>query len=97
MRIAGVNVGKVVGVEREEDSDLVKVTMEMKESGLPLHKDATMKIRSRIFLEGNFFVDLTPGTPSRRRTGGRGHDPGHPYVHAGAARRAADRAPDERP
>ena len=32
-------------------------------AGLPLHKDATLKIRSRIFLEGNFFVDLTPGTP----------------------------------
>ena len=63
MRIAGVNVGEVVEVEREEDSDMVRVTMEMKEAGLPLHKDATLKIRSRIFLEGNFFVDLTPGTP----------------------------------
>jgi phospholipid/cholesterol/gamma-HCH transport system substrate-binding protein len=63
VRIAGVNVGEVVGVERAEDSDLVKVTMEMKESGLPIHKDATLKIRSRIFLEGNFFVDLNPGTP----------------------------------
>ena len=41
VRIAGVNVGKVVEVEREEDSDLVKVTMEMKEAGLPIHKDAT--------------------------------------------------------
>ena len=58
-----MNVGEVVAVEREEDSDLVKVTMEMKDAGLPLHKDATLKIRSRIFLEGNFFVDLTPGTP----------------------------------
>jgi phospholipid/cholesterol/gamma-HCH transport system substrate-binding protein len=63
VRIAGVNVGEVVDVEREEDSDLVKVTMEMKEEGLPIHKDATLKIRSRIFLEGNFFVDLAPGTP----------------------------------
>ena len=64
VRIAGVNVGEVVGVEREDGSDLVKVTMEMKEDGLPIHKDATLKIRSRIFLEGNFFVDLAPGTPS---------------------------------
>jgi ABC-type transporter Mla subunit MlaD len=64
VRIAGVNVGEVVGVERDEDSDLVKVTMEMKDTGLPIHKDATLKIRSRIFLEGNFFVDLSPGTPS---------------------------------
>jgi len=64
VRIAGVNVGEVVGVEREDGSDLVKVTMEMKEDGLPIHEDATLKIRSRIFLEGNFFVDLAPGTPS---------------------------------
>src|SRR5687768_9423675 len=37
--------------------------MEMKDEGLPLHNDATLKIRSRMFLEGNFFVDLSPGTP----------------------------------
>jgi phospholipid/cholesterol/gamma-HCH transport system substrate-binding protein len=64
VRIAGVNVGKVVKVERDSGSDMVKVTMEMDKKGLPIHKDATAKIRSRIFLEGNFFVDLTPGTPS---------------------------------
>ena len=37
--------------------------MELKDSALPLHKNATAKIRPRIFLEGNFFVDLKPGTP----------------------------------
>ena len=57
---------------------MVKVTMEMKESGLPIHKDATLKIRSRIFLEGNFFVDLTPGHAGGRGARGRRHDPGHP-------------------
>ena len=35
-----------------------------RQAGLPIHKDATLKIRPRIFLEGNFFVDLQPGTPS---------------------------------
>ena len=78
MRIAGVNVGKVVKVERMDgDSDMVKVTMEMKDEGLPIHKDATAKIRSRIFLEGNFFVELSPGTPNARRARRRRHDPGH--------------------
>src|ERR687897_1870865 len=48
VRIAGVNVGEVVGVERMEDSDLVKVTMEVQKQGLPIHEDATVKIRSRI-------------------------------------------------
>ena len=69
VRIAGVNVGKVVAVERQDGSNTVKVTMEMDETGLPIHKDATAKIRSRIFLEGNFFVDLTPGTPSGDEVG----------------------------
>ena len=69
VRIAGVNVGKVVEVERIDDSNMVKVTMEMDEAGLPIHEDATAKIRSRIFLEGNFFVDLTSGTPSRDKIG----------------------------
>jgi phospholipid/cholesterol/gamma-HCH transport system substrate-binding protein len=64
VRIAGVNVGEVTAVEREEDSDLVTVTMTLTDEGQPIHKDATAMIRSRIFLEGNFFVDLKPGTPS---------------------------------
>jgi phospholipid/cholesterol/gamma-HCH transport system substrate-binding protein len=37
--------------------------LQIKGDGLPLHTDATAKIRPRIFLEGNFFVDLQPGTP----------------------------------
>jgi phospholipid/cholesterol/gamma-HCH transport system substrate-binding protein len=64
VRIAGVEVGKVKGIAREPGTDYTVVSMELKKSGLPIHKDATMKIRPRIFLEGNFFVDVKPGTPS---------------------------------
>lgn len=64
VRIAGVNVGKVTGTETAEDSDASVVTMQIKDNGLPIHQDAVLKIRPRIFLEGNFFVDLSPGTPS---------------------------------
>src|SRR6202008_568893 len=64
VRIAGVNVGKVVKVERKEGSAVTEVPMEVDKTGLPIHQDATAKIRSRIFLEGNFFVELSPGTPS---------------------------------
>lgn len=66
VRIAGVDVGKVQRVERyaKGDGNASVVTLEINDNGLPLHKDATAKIRPRIFLEGNFFVDLTPGTPS---------------------------------
>jgi phospholipid/cholesterol/gamma-HCH transport system substrate-binding protein len=64
VRIAGVNVGKVTKVSRYKDSEASLVQMELKDNGLPIHKDATAKIRPRIFLEGNFFVDLKPGSPS---------------------------------
>jgi phospholipid/cholesterol/gamma-HCH transport system substrate-binding protein len=63
VRIAGVEVGKVVAVERGEDSDAAVVVMEIQDKGLPIHEDAELKIRPRIFLEGNFFVDVRPGTP----------------------------------
>jgi len=63
VRIAGVNVGKVKKVEASEGADTSVVTLQINKQGLPLHEDATAKIRPRIFLEGNFFVDLRPGTP----------------------------------
>jgi phospholipid/cholesterol/gamma-HCH transport system substrate-binding protein len=62
VRIAGVEVGKVKKVERGPGNTAI-VTMAIKDPGLPIHSDATIKIRPRIFLEGNFFVDLRPGTP----------------------------------
>ena len=63
VRIAGVEVGKVKSVTGVEGSNAALITMELKDSALPLHEDATAKVRPRIFLEGNFFVDLKPGTP----------------------------------
>ena len=39
------------------------VTMEIKEAGRPIKTDATMQLRPRLFLEGNLFVDLKPGSP----------------------------------
>ena len=64
VRIAGVNVGKVKSVSAQEGTNQSLVTLEIKKNGLPIHEDATAKIRPRIFLEGNFFVDLQPGAPS---------------------------------
>src|SRR5215213_2053137 len=62
VRIAGVNIGKVKKVEAIKGGGAI-VTMEIEKPGLPIHKDAQLKIRPRIFLEGNFFVDIQPGTP----------------------------------
>ena len=64
VRIAGVNVGKVAAIDRKADTNTAIVTLEIDGKGQPIHKDAEAKIRPRIFLEGNFFVDLKPGTPS---------------------------------
>jgi phospholipid/cholesterol/gamma-HCH transport system substrate-binding protein len=63
VRIAGVEVGKITKVEHKDGSEYGVVTMEIEDSGLPIHEDATLKIRPRLFLEGNFFVDMTAGTP----------------------------------
>jgi phospholipid/cholesterol/gamma-HCH transport system substrate-binding protein len=69
VRIAGVEVGKVKRVDAQDGTDNAVVTMSIDKSGLPLHRDATAKIRPRIFLEGNFFVDLAPGTPGAPELG----------------------------
>lgn len=73
VRIAGVNVGKVqsirpasnckLGADAQAPCSAADVTMTIDDQGLPLHQDATFRIRPRIFLEGNFFVDVSPGTP----------------------------------
>src|SRR5207248_10143514 len=62
VRIAGVNVGKVTSIKRHGDTGLV--SMESQSRGLPIHADATAKIPPRILLEGYWFVDLQPGSPS---------------------------------
>ncbi len=40
------------------------VTMKLDAAALPVHEGATATIRSRTFLEGNFYVALTQGNPS---------------------------------
>jgi ABC-type transporter Mla subunit MlaD len=65
VRVAGVNVGKVEKVASPgKGIGGAIVTMRMQKSGLPLHADATLKVRPRLFLEGNYFVDVFPGSPS---------------------------------
>src|SRR6185436_3007101 len=65
VRIAGVDVGKVSKVEAVSDgSPAVTVTMKLKDGALPIHRDARVKVRPRIFFEGNLFFDVHPGTPS---------------------------------
>lgn len=63
VRTAGVKVGEVVAVDRIRGSNAGLVTMDIEPGGLPIHGDATIYVKPRIFLEGNFYVDLNPGTP----------------------------------
>jgi ABC-type transporter Mla subunit MlaD len=78
VRVAGVNVGEVTGVELvgappsepitqvgpSEQGSGVRVTMELSEEALPLAEDSVIKVRPRLFLDGNYFVDIFPGSPS---------------------------------
>jgi phospholipid/cholesterol/gamma-HCH transport system substrate-binding protein len=82
VRIAGVEVGKVVDVDhyaadgaaagtaegtapdQSQGRDAAVVTMRIDDVGRPIKQDATMELRPRLFLEGNLFVDMQPGSPS---------------------------------
>jgi phospholipid/cholesterol/gamma-HCH transport system substrate-binding protein len=69
VRISGVNVGEVSDIQHLTDAngrgqDAAIVTMDIKDNALPIRQDATLQLRPRLFLEGNLFVDLHPGSPS---------------------------------
>ena len=67
VRIAGVDVGRVISSSRDGDNTTVSFTVEA--DGRPIHEDAFAEVRPRIFLEGNFFIDLEPGSPSAPEMG----------------------------
>jgi len=62
VRIAGVTVGEVKGVR--SIGDAAEVTFTVDREGRPIREDAQVEIRPRIFLEGNFFLDVKSGSPS---------------------------------
>jgi phospholipid/cholesterol/gamma-HCH transport system substrate-binding protein len=62
VRIAGIDVGTVEGVA--PFGRATKVAFTVDSSGLPIHKDATIRVRDRLFLEGGYYLELDPGSPS---------------------------------
>ena len=77
VRISGVDVGEVSDVQHVTNADgkgedAAIVTMDLKDTALPIRQDATLQLRPRLFLEGNLFVDLHPGSP------------GAPELHSGS-------------
>ncbi|MGH2924264.1 MAG: MlaD family protein [Solirubrobacterales bacterium] len=73
VRIAGVTVGEVTGVRNVGDA--AEVTFTVSDDGRPVREDALVEIRPRIFLEGNFFLDVKPGSPSAPELGDEGTIP----------------------
>lgn len=61
VRIGGVDVGQVAAVTPAGRDTRIELTLEP--SALPIHRDATLKIRDRLFLEGSYYLELNPGTP----------------------------------
>jgi virulence factor Mce-like protein len=62
VRIAGVDVGKVIGADAAP-GNTTALKLRLDDAAQPLHRDATLRIRPRLFLEGGFYVELAPGTP----------------------------------
>jgi len=61
VRIAGIDVGSVQGTS--PDGNATRITFTLDSSALPIHRDATIRIRDRLFLEGGYYLELDPGTP----------------------------------
>lgn len=62
VRIAGIDVGQVTGTS--PDGSLTRVDFTVGSNGQPVHRDATVTIRDRLFLEGAYYLALDPGSPS---------------------------------
>ena len=61
VRIDGVDVGHVESVDGDGRASRIQFTLD--QSALPVHRDATLRIRARLFLEGSYYLQLNPGTP----------------------------------
>ncbi len=73
VRIAGINVGEVLGTDRDGNNTIVRFNVD--EDAAPIHSDASVRIRPRIFFEGSYFLDLRPGSPSAPEMPGDGTIP----------------------
>lgn len=65
VRIGGLDVGKVAKIEAGGGNTSV-VTMEITNRDVPIRADAQFAIEPRLVLEGNFYVKVTPGTPTAK-------------------------------
>jgi virulence factor Mce-like protein len=62
VRIAGLDIGKVTGVTAGPGNTSI-VSMNI-DNPSELHADASLAIEPRLLFEGNFYVNVNPGTPA---------------------------------
>jgi virulence factor Mce-like protein len=65
VRIAGVNVGKVVDKASDPQGNRTVATLEIDSKYAPIRRDATAILRTKTIL-GETYVQITPGTPTAR-------------------------------
>lgn len=63
VRIDGVDVGKVTGLDSIDHGNATRVTMRVDKSDGTLHRDARANLRWRTLLGSAFYVDLDRGAP----------------------------------
>jgi ABC-type transporter Mla subunit MlaD len=71
---SGEDPATLPGPDEDSGEAAAVVTMKLNEEALPLHEDARFKLRPRLFLEGNLFVDVKTGSPNAPET-----DEGHQF------------------
>lgn len=62
VRSAGINIGEVTSVRRTAETVVVKIELEGKFATL-IRGGSYAVARPRIFLEGAYFLDVSPGNP----------------------------------
>lgn len=65
VRIGGIDVGQVAAVTADGSDSRIELTLQP--AALPIHRDATIRIRDRLFLEGSYYLELDPGTAAAPR------------------------------
>ena len=95
VRIAGVNVGKVTDVELAREHGRGHLHGRRRGPADPQGRHVT--IRPRLFLEGNFFLDLDPAARAPRTCRAAGTIPVTPDRHRGPARPDPDLAAEGQP
>jgi phospholipid/cholesterol/gamma-HCH transport system substrate-binding protein len=65
VRENGIDVGQVTGVSPQGNG--ARIAFSLSSQAFPVHRDATIEIRDRLFLEGSYYLQLNPGTPRAPR------------------------------